>query len=60
MKINKIGKKAFAKCIKVKTITVKGNNLRVVSKNIFNKKVKSKITVKANKKIKKLINKALK
>lgn len=60
LKINKIGKKAFAKCIKVKTITVKGNNLRVVSKNIFNKKVKSKITVKANKKIKKLINKALK
>lgn len=59
LNINKIGKKAFAKCIKVKMITVKGNNLKVVSKNIFNKKVKSKITVKASKKIKKLINKAL-
>lgn len=57
-KVTVIQKKAFAKTKKLKRIVVKGKNLTKVSKNAFRKK--AKITVKANKKIKKLFAKALK
>lgn len=58
-KITAIGKKAFAKCKKLKKVTVKGKQLKKVAKTAFYKKMRKKITVKAGKKVKKVIRKSL-
>lgn len=58
-KITAIGKKAFANCKKLKKVTVKGKQLKKVAKTAFYKKMRKKITVKAGKKVKKVIRKSL-
>ena len=58
-KVTSIGKKAFADCTKLKKITVKGKNLKSVHRTAL-KGTKKKVTIKANKKIKKLFKKAQK
>ena len=57
-KVTSVGKNAFADCTKLKKITVKGKNLKSVHKTAL-KGTKKKVTIKANKKIKKF-KKALK
>lgn len=58
-KVTSIDKKAFGDCKKLKKITIKGKNLKSVHKTAL-KGTKKKVTIKANKKIKKLFKKALK
>ncbi len=58
-KVTSVGKKAFANCKKLRKITVKGKNLKSVHKTAL-KGTKKKVSIKANKKIKKLFKKAQK
>lgn len=58
-KVTAIGKKAFVKCRKLNKITVKGKNLKFVSKKAFYKKTRKKLKVKAKKKVKKIILKSI-
>jgi len=58
-KVTAIGKKAFFKCKKLKSISIKGSNLKKIGKNAFKNTGKS-VKVKANKKKLKIYRRLLK
>ncbi len=57
--VESINNKAFTDCKKLSAVTLKGKNLKKVSKNAFNKKVRASLKVKGNKKSKKVMVKSL-
>ncbi len=58
--VTQIASKAFYDCGRLKKIVIKGRKFKKIAKNAFRKKVRETITVKAKKKILKIVLKSLK